>query len=144
MTREELLRNSPHLILPEVGLRGRRLKTSSVLVVGAGGLGSPLVVDLAAAGMGRIGIVDDDRVDETNLQRQVLYGRSSLGRSKLQAARERLSDLNPNVRIETWESRLTSDNALEIIKRYDVVADGSDSILARRWWGGYCSSTPSP
>jgi adenylyltransferase/sulfurtransferase len=132
MTPEELLRYSRHLILPEVGLSGqRRLKASSVLVVGAGGLGSPLLLYLAAAGMGRIGIVDDDRVEETNLQRQVLYGRSSLGRSKLQAARERLSDLNPYVRIETWESRLTSDNALEIIKRYDVVADGSDNFPTR-------------
>ena len=132
VTREELLRYSRHLILPEVGLRGqRRLKASSVLVVGAGGLGSPLALYLAAAGVGRMGIIDYDRVDETNLQRQVLYGQSSLGRAKLEAARERLSDLNPHVKLETRDVRLTSENALEIVKGYDVVADGSDNFPTR-------------
>src|SRR5512134_3160617 len=98
VTQEELLRYSRHLILPELGLRGqRRLKASSVLVVGAGGLGSPLALYLAAAGIGRLGLVDFDRVEESNLQRQVLYGTSSLGRPKLEAAVARLSDLNPHV-----------------------------------------------
>jgi molybdopterin/thiamine biosynthesis adenylyltransferase/rhodanese-related sulfurtransferase len=132
VTQEELLRYSRHLILPEVGLRGqRRLKASSVLVVGAGGLGSPLLLYLAAAGVGRIGSVDFDRVDETNLQRQVLYGQSSLGRTKLEAARARLADLNPHVRIETSEVRLTSENALDLVRRYDVVADGTDNFPTR-------------
>jgi adenylyltransferase/sulfurtransferase len=132
VTQEELLRYSRHLILPEVGLRGqRRLKASSVLVVGAGGLGSPLALYLAAAGVGRIGIVDFDRVEESNLQRQVLYGTSSLGRPKLQAAKARLADLNPHVQVETHEARLTSENVLDVIKRYDVVADGTDNFPTR-------------
>lgn len=132
VTREELLRYSRNLILPEVGLRGqRRLKASSVLVVGAGGLGSPLALYLAAAGVGRMGIVDYDRVDETNLQRQVLYGQSSLGRAKLEAARKRLSDLNPHVKLETWDVRLTSENALDLVKGYDMVAHGSDNFPTR-------------
>ena len=132
VTREELLRYGRHLILPEVGLRGqRRLKASSVLVVGAGGLGSPLSLYLAAAGVGRIGIVDFDRVEESNLQRQVLYGEATVGRPKLRAAKERLSDLNPHVEVETHEVRLTSEKALDLVRRYDVVADGTDNFPTR-------------
>src|SRR6516162_1220096 len=126
-TRDELLRYSRHLALPEVGLDGQaRLKGASVLIVGAGGLGSPAALYLAAAGIGRLGLVDFDRVDASNLQRQVLYGSASVGRPKLEAARERLADLNPGVRIETHDQRLTSANAMEILAGYDVVLDGAD------------------
>lgn len=132
VSREELLRYGRHLILPEVGLQGqRRLKASSVLLVGAGGLGSPLALYLAAAGVGRLGIVDFDRVEESNLQRQVLYGTSSLGRAKLEAAEARLADLNPHVEVEAHEARLTSENALDLVRRYDVVADGTDNFPTR-------------
>src|SRR5258708_3713226 len=109
LSQAELLRYSRHLVLPEVGLEGqRRLKGASVLVVGAGGLGSPSALYLAAAGVGRLGLVEFDLVDASNLQRQVLYGSSSVGRPKLDAARERLADLNPEIRIETHAARLTS------------------------------------
>jgi sulfur-carrier protein adenylyltransferase/sulfurtransferase len=132
LAQDELLRYSRHLILPEVRLDGqRKLKASSVLIVGTGGLGSPLALYLAAAGVGRIGLVDFDRVDASNLQRQILYGTASVGRSKLEAAKERLADLNPGVRVELHEGRLTSANALEIIKDYDVVADGTDNFPTR-------------
>jgi adenylyltransferase/sulfurtransferase len=132
VSQEELLRYGRHLILPEVGLQGqRRLKASSVLLVGAGGLGSPLALYLAAAGVGRLGIVDFDRVEESNLQRQVLYGTASLGRAKLEAAEARLADLNPHVEIEAHAARLTSANALDLLGRYDVVADGTDNFPTR-------------
>jgi adenylyltransferase/sulfurtransferase len=132
ITQEELLRYSRHLILPEVGLQGqRRLKAASVLLVGAGGLGSPLALYLAAAGVGRLGIVDFDRVDESNLQRQILHGTSSVGRSKLESAKLRLADVNPHVRVDLHETRLTSENALELIREYDVVADGTDNFPTR-------------
>jgi len=132
LTQSELLRYSRHLLLPEVGLDGqRRLKAASVLVIGAGGLGSPLALYLAAAGVGRIGIVDFDRVDASNLQRQVLHGTASVGRSKLESARERLHDLNPDVTVEPHETRLSRVNALEILERYDVVVDGTDNFPTR-------------
>ncbi|HEX9728551.1 MAG TPA: molybdopterin-synthase adenylyltransferase MoeB [Gemmatimonadales bacterium] len=129
---EEILRYSRHLILPEVGVEGQRaLKAASVLLVGAGGLGSPLGLYLAAAGVGRIGLVDFDTVDLTNLQRQVLYGTRDVGRSKLASARDRLSDLNPHVALETYDTRLTSANALEILRDYDLVIDGTDNFPTR-------------
>ena len=132
LSQEELLRYSRHLILPEVGLDGqRRLKASSALVVGAGGLGSPLALYLAAAGVGRIGIVDFDVVDASNLHRQVLHGTSWVGRSKLDSARARLADLNPDVNVETHEVRLDSSNALDILRNYDVVIDGTDNFPTR-------------
>jgi adenylyltransferase/sulfurtransferase len=132
LSRAELLRYSRHLILPEVGYEGqRRLKAASALVVGAGGLGSPLALYLAAAGVGRIGLVDFDLVDETNLQRQILHGTSGVGRTKLESARARLADLNPHVAIETHEARLTRDNAFEILEPYDVVVDGTDNFPTR-------------
>lgn len=132
LSTDELRRYSRHLILPEVGLEGqRRLKAASVLVVGAGGLGSPLALYLAAAGIGRLGIVDFDVVDETNLHRQVLHGTSSVGRSKLESARARLADLNPHVAVECHEARLTSANAMEMLARYDVVVDGTDNFPTR-------------
>jgi adenylyltransferase/sulfurtransferase len=129
---DEILRYSRHLILPEFGLEAqRRLKGSSVLLVGAGGLGSPLGLYLAAAGVGRLGIVDFDVVDATNLQRQVIHGTGDVGRPKLDSARDRIQDLNPNVHVETYETRLTSANALDIAADYDVIVDGTDNFATR-------------
>ncbi len=125
-------RYTRQVTLPEIGEAGqRKLLQSSVLIVGAGGLGSPTSIYLAAAGVGRIGLVDFDRVDVTNLHRQILYGTSSVGRPKLDAARERLEDLNSDVKIETHEARLSSENALEILAKYDVVIDGTDNFATR-------------
>lgn len=132
LSHEEILRYSRHLILPEVGPEGqRRLKAARVLVIGAGGLGSPVALYLAAAGVGSIGLVDFDDVDATNLQRQILHGTAALGRSKLESARERLEDLNPHVRVETFDTRLSSTNALDILRGFDVVVDGSDNFPTR-------------
>src|SRR4051812_27416057 len=132
LTREELVRYSRHLILPDVGLEGqRRIKAARVLLVGAGGLGSPAALYLAAAGVGTLGLVDFDVVDVTNLQRQVLHGTSAVGRSKLESARERIADLNPYVSVETHETRLTSENALGILGEYDIVVDGTDNFATR-------------
>ncbi len=129
---EEIQRYSRHLILPEFNLEGqRRLKASKVLVVGAGGLGSPVLLYLAAAGVGTIGIADHDRVDATNLQRQVLYGVPNLEQSKAQTAAARVRELNPYVDVRVHETRLTRDNALELIEPYDVVADGTDNFPTR-------------
>ncbi len=132
LSQGEVLRYSRHLLLPEVGLAGqRKLKAARVLTIGAGGLGSPLSLYLAAAGVGTIGIVDFDVVDLTNLQRQIVHGTSTLGRPKLESAEARLTDVNPNVRIEKHETRLTSQNALEILGEYDIVVDGSDNFPTR-------------
>jgi adenylyltransferase/sulfurtransferase len=129
---DEILRYSRHLILPEVGIAGqRRLKGARVLLIGAGGLGSPLALYLAAAGVGHIGLVDFDTVDATNLQRQILHGTKDVGRSKLDSARDRVGDVNPHVRLETYETRLTSRNALEILAGYDLVIDGTDNFATR-------------
>jgi adenylyltransferase/sulfurtransferase len=132
LAHEELLRYSRHLLLPEVGVDGqRRLKGARVLVVGAGGLGSPVSLYLAAAGVGTIGLVDFDLVDLTNLQRQILHGTSTVGRPKLESARERLHDLNPHVRVEGISDRLTSVNAMEILRAFDVIVDGTDNFPTR-------------
>src|SRR2546427_895052 len=132
LSQQEVARYSRHLIMPEVGMEGqKRLKSASVLLIGAGGLGSPLALYLAAAGVGRIGLVDFDRVDVSNLQRHVLYGDSSVGAPKLEAARRRLQDLNPGVEVQTFETRLTSENALDIIRPYHIVVDGTDNFPTR-------------
>src|SRR3989454_1070007 len=132
LSHEEILRYSRHLILPDVGVEGqKKLKAARVLLVGAGGLGSPAALYLAAAGVGTLGLVDFDVVDKTNLQRQILHGTSTVGVSKLESATARIHDLNPNVRVETFETRLTSDNALDIIREFDIVADGTDNFLTR-------------
>ena len=145
LSQAEMLRYSRHLVLPEVGLKGqRRLKAASALIVGAGGLGSPLALYLTAAGVGRIGLVDFDRVDVSNLQRQVLYGSSSVGRDKLEAARERLEDLNPEVGVETHATRLTSANALGILGGYDVVLDGTDNFPTRYLVNDACALLGKP
>jgi molybdopterin/thiamine biosynthesis adenylyltransferase/rhodanese-related sulfurtransferase/molybdopterin converting factor small subunit len=132
LSHEEILRYSRHLILPDVGLDGqKKLKAARVLLVGAGGLGSPAALYLAAAGVGTIGLVDFDVVDKTNLQRQILHGTSTVGTPKLESAAARIHDLNPNVRVEPFETRLTSQNALDIIREFDVVADGTDNFPTR-------------
>jgi molybdopterin/thiamine biosynthesis adenylyltransferase/rhodanese-related sulfurtransferase/molybdopterin converting factor small subunit len=132
LSHAEVLRYSRHLLLPEVGMAGqRKLKAARVLTIGAGGLGSPLSLYLAAAGVGTIGIVDFDAVDLTNLQRQIVHGTSTLGKPKLESAEARLTDLNPNVRIEKHEARLSSENALDIIREYDIVVDGTDNFPTR-------------
>ncbi len=128
----EYLRYGRHLVLPEVGEEGqRRLKAASVLLVGAGGLGSPLALYLAAAGVGRLGIVDFDVVDASNLQRQVLHGTDDLGRAKVESASLRIAELNPHVKVEPHRARLARDNALEVMRGYDVVADGADNFATR-------------
>ena len=128
----EIKRYSRHLILPEVGMAGQiKLKQSSALVVGAGGLGNPLLQYLGAAGVGRIGIVDFDTIDPTNLQRQVMYGTNDVGRKKLEVAKERVQAINPNVDVQTYDTRLTSENALDVLKDYDVVVDGTDNFPTR-------------
>jgi adenylyltransferase/sulfurtransferase len=129
---EELARYGRHLILPEVGPEGqRRLKESSVVLVGAGGLGSPAGLYLAAAGIGKIGLVDFDYVDHSNLQRQILYGTRDIGRPKLEVARDRLRDVNPHVSVEVHDLRLASENALDILGGYDIVLDGTDNFPTR-------------
>jgi sulfur-carrier protein adenylyltransferase/sulfurtransferase len=132
LSHDEVLRYSRHLILPDVGVEGqRKLKGARVLLVGAGGLGSPAALYLAAAGVGTLGLVDFDVVDKTNLQRQILHGTSNVGKPKLESAKERIQDINPNVRVETFETRLTSENALDILREFDVVADGTDNFPTR-------------
>lgn len=132
LSHEEMRRYGRHLIMPEFGLEGQqKLKDSSVLIIGAGGLGSPSSLYLVAAGVGQIGLVDYDRVDYTNLQRQILYATSDVGRPKLQAAAERLRAENPEIEIQTHNEVLTSKNALEILKDYDVILDGTDNFPTR-------------
>jgi sulfur-carrier protein adenylyltransferase/sulfurtransferase len=132
LTREEILRYSRHLLIPEVGLDGqRRLKGSSALVIGTGGLGSPVALYLAAAGIGRIGLVDYDVVESSNLQRQVIHGTSTIGKLKVDSAREKLLDLNPDIEVETYNEPFTSENALRIARDYDILLDGTDNFPTR-------------
>jgi len=132
LSNEERVRYSRHLTMPEVGIDGqRRLKAAHVLCIGAGGLGSPSALYLAAAGVGTIGIVDFDDVDLSNLQRQILHGTKDIGRSKLESARDRLRDANPNIEVELHECRFSSENASELVARYDLVVDGSDNFPTR-------------
>ncbi|HAZ06966.1 MAG TPA: molybdenum cofactor biosynthesis protein MoeB [Elusimicrobia bacterium] len=145
LTREELARYHRHILLPEVGPQGqKRLKNSSVLCVGAGGLGSPLALYLAAAGVGRIGIVDFDVVDESNLQRQILHDTASVGQPKIESAKKRLLALNPHITVETHEMKLSSANAVELFKRYDVIADGADNFATRYLVNDACVLTGKP
>jgi molybdopterin/thiamine biosynthesis adenylyltransferase/rhodanese-related sulfurtransferase len=132
LSNDEVKRYSRHLIMPEVGVEGQeKLKQGSVLCVGAGGLGSPAALYLAAAGVGRIGIVDFDVVDYSNLQRQVIHGTPDVGRSKLASAKDRLLALNPHITVDTYETALSSKNALELFKPYDVILDGTDNFPTR-------------
>jgi len=132
LTNDEVKRYSRHLIMPEVGVDGqRRLKGGSVLCIGAGGLGSPAAMYLAAAGVGRIGIVDFDVVDFSNLQRQIIHGTPDVGRSKLASAKDRLTAINPHIQVDTYETALSSENALELFEPYDVILDGTDNFPTR-------------
>jgi sulfur-carrier protein adenylyltransferase/sulfurtransferase len=132
LNKDEILRYSRHLIMPEVGMEGQlKLKRARVLCVGAGGLGSPVAMYLAAAGVGTLGIVDFDIVDFTNLQRQILHGTEDVGRKKLDSAAETIAAINPNVEIRKFETRLTSRNALEIMRDFDIVVDGTDNFATR-------------
>ncbi|BDA73628.1 UBA/THIF-type NAD/FAD-binding protein [Calothrix sp. PCC 7716] len=132
LTKDDYERYSRHLILPEVGLEGqKRLKAASVLCIGTGGLGSPLLLYLAAAGIGRIGIVDFDVVDTSNLQRQVIHGTSWVGKPKIESAKNRIHEINPYCQVDLYETRISSENALDIIRPYDVVIDGTDNFPTR-------------
>ncbi|MGB3656068.1 MAG: molybdopterin-synthase adenylyltransferase MoeB [Rivularia sp. (in: cyanobacteria)] len=132
LTKDDYERYSRHLILPEVGLEGqKRLKAASVLCIGTGGLGSPLLLYLAAAGIGRIGIVDFDVVDRSNLQRQVIHGTSWVGKPKIESAKNRIHEINPDCQVDLYETRISSENALDILKPYDVVVDGTDNFPTR-------------
>ncbi len=145
LNNNEYARYSRHLILPEVGLEGqRKLKAARVLMIGTGGLGSPLGLYLAAAGVGTIGIVDFDVVDESNLQRQIIHGTTDIGRSKNASAKDRLLDINPNTQIDSYETRLTSENALELFREYDVVVDGTDNFPTRYLVNDACVLTKKP
>jgi len=132
LTRDEILRYSRHLLIPEVGLAGqRKLKGSSALIIGTGGLGSPVALYLAAAGIGRIGLVDYDVVDSSNLQRQVIHGTSTVGKLKVESAKARMLDLNPNIEVDAYNEPYTSENALRIAKDYDILLDGTDNFPTR-------------
>jgi sulfur-carrier protein adenylyltransferase/sulfurtransferase len=145
LSKQEIARYSRHLILPEVGLEGqKRLKAASVLCVGAGGLGSPLGMYLAAAGVGRIGIVDFDVVDESNLQRQIMHGTEDVGKPKLDSAERRIKSINPFVKVDRHETRLSSENALELFRDYDIVADGTDNFPTRYLVNDACVLSGKP
>jgi len=145
LNNDEILRYSRHVIMPEVGIEGQlKLKRARVLCVGAGGLGSPLTLYLAAAGVGTLGIVDFDVVDFTNLQRQVIHGTSDVGRKKLDSAEDTLREINPNVEIRKFETRLTSANALEIFREFDIIADGTDNFPTRYLVNDACVLSGKP
>src|SRR5574340_627402 len=145
LNNEEVLRYSRHLIMPEVGMEGQlKLKAAKVLTIGAGGLGSPLAMYLAAAGVGTIGMVDFDVVDFTNLQRQIIHGTGDVGRKKLESAADTLKDINPFVQLRPFETRLTSENALEIFRELDMVVDGTDNFPTRYLVNDACVLTGKP
>ena len=132
LSKDEILRYSRHLIMPEVGMDGQlKLKKAKVLCIGAGGLGSPLLLYLGAAGVGRLGIVDFDVVDFTNLQRRVIHGTADVGRSKLESAQATIRGINPNVEVVGYDARLTSENALELFRDFDIIVDGTDNFPTR-------------
>ncbi len=145
ITPREYRRYGRHLIIPEVGMEGqRRLKSAKVLVIGTGGLGSPSSLYLAAAGVGTIGLIDFDVIDETNLHRQILYSEKDVGKSKVQTAKERLTEANPNVTIKTYEEPLSSQNALQIFKDYDIIVDGTDNFPTRYLTNDACVISGKP
>src|SRR5262245_47758761 len=132
LNNDEIRRYSRHLILPEVGLAGqKKICSTTVLCIGAGGLGSPIAMYLAAAGIGKLGILDFDAVDFSNLQRQIIHGTEDVGRAKTLSARETLQSINPNVEVMLHNARITSENALELIRPYDIVVDGTDNFPTR-------------
>ncbi len=144
LSNDEIARYSRHLILPEVGLEGqKKLKNARVLTIGTGGLGSPLGLYLAAAGVGTIGVVDFDVVDSSNLQRQIIHGTKDVGRPKIESARDRLQDINPHTKVEAFETRLTSENALELFKEFDVIVDGKRASSGQKKAHVTAASIPS-
>ncbi|HXT12249.1 MAG TPA: molybdopterin-synthase adenylyltransferase MoeB [Candidatus Angelobacter sp.] len=145
LNNDEIRRYSRHLILPEVGLAGqKKIRATSVLCIGAGGLGSPIAMYLAAAGIGKIGIIDFDTVDYSNLQRQILHTDADVGRSKAQSAKETIAGINPNVEVVLHETRITSENALDIIRPYDIVVDGTDNFPTRYLTNDACVLLKKP
>jgi sulfur-carrier protein adenylyltransferase/sulfurtransferase len=145
ISREEILRYSRHLLIPEVGMEGqRKLKAASVLIIGTGGLGSPVALYLAAAGVGRLGLVDFDVVDRTNLQRQIIHGTSTIGMLKVESARQHLLDLNPDIQIDIYNEAFTSQNARQISADYDVILDGTDNFPTRYLTNDLCVLTGKP
>ena len=145
LNNDEIRRYSRHLILPEVGMAGqKKLKATSVLCIGAGGLGSPIAMYLAAAGIGKLGIVDFDTVDESNLQRQILHTDADVGRSKAQSAKETIAGINPNVEVVLHETRISSENALDLIRPYDIVVDGTDNFPTRYLTNDACVLLKKP
>jgi adenylyltransferase/sulfurtransferase len=145
LNNDEIRRYSRHLILPEVGMAGqKKLRATSVLCIGAGGLGSPIAMYLAAAGIGKLGIVDFDTVDYSNLQRQILHTDADVGRSKAQSAKETIGGINPNVEVAVHETRLTSENALDLIRPYDIVVDGTDNFPTRYLTNDACVLLKKP
>lgn len=145
LSNDEIRRFSRHMIMPEFGMEGqRRLKAASVLLIGTGGLGSPLALYLAAAGVGRIGLVDYDTVDETNLQRQVIHGQSSVGTLKVESAKRKMLDINPYLQVDVYNVPLTSDNALDILAPYDVIIDGTDNFPTRYLVNDACVKLGKP
>src|SRR5881227_2644761 len=145
LSNDEILRYSRHLIMHEVGMEGQlKLKAARVLCIGAGGLGSPLALYLGAAGVGTLGIVDFDVVDYTNLQRQIIHSTADVGRPKLQSAAEKLKAMNPFLNIRTFNTRLSSDNAIELFKEFDVIADGTDNFPTRYLVNDACVLTGKP
>src|SRR5579862_4583490 len=132
LSQEEILRYSRHLIMPEVGVDGQeKLKNASILLIGCGGLGSPLSMYLAAAGIGRLGLVDFDVTDFTNLQRQVAFGTQDVGRPKVEATKDRIKSINPNVQVTTYRTKLSAENVMDIFKEYDIIIDGTDNFPTR-------------
>ena len=145
LSNDEKARYARHLILPQVGDLGqKKIKSSSVLVVGAGGLGSPVLMYLAAAGIGRIGIIDDDKVDLTNLQRQIIHSTSSIGELKIESAKRRINQINPEIRIEIFDKRLNIENAEKIINKFDIVVDGTDNFATRYTISDCCEILDKP
>ncbi len=145
LTHEEILRYSRHLLIPEVGLEGqRKLKAASILIIGTGGLGSPIALYLAAAGVGRIGLVDYDVVEYSNLQRQVIHGMATLGKLKVESARQRMLDINPSIQVDVYNEAFTSANAMRIADGFDVIIDGSDNFPTRYLSNDLCVLTGKP
>src|SRR6266702_2947274 len=145
LSNDEILRYSRHLIMPEVGMEGQlKLKAARVLCIGAGGLGSPLALYLAAAGVGKLGMVDFDVVDYTNLQRQIIHSTADVGRRKLESAAEKIAAINPFVQVKSFETKLSSDNALQIFLDFDIIVDGTDNFPTRYLVNDACVLTGKP
>lgn len=142
LSQDEILRYSRHLLIPDVGLEGqKKLKASSALIIGSGGLGSPVALYLAAAGVGRIGLVDYDVVDFSNLQRQIIHGESRIGDLKVESARDRMLDINPEIQVDVYNELLTSKNAFRIAEPYDIIIDGTDNFPTRYLVNDLCVLT---